>query len=83
MCGRKKLTAVSTSMVFETPAGPIAIPKVKRIKCEACGEQFFDHQANRILDGYRSREFLRRKRRATTKGPFRKQISRGTPRLVR
>jgi hypothetical protein len=31
----------------------ISIPRVKRQKCFSCNEEFFDHQANLLIDPYR------------------------------
>jgi YgiT-type zinc finger domain-containing protein len=55
MCGSKKLKVVSGKMVFQTPQGNVAIPRVTRQRCESCGEQFFDHESNKVLEQYRGR----------------------------
>jgi len=46
-------------MIFKTPKGEISIPRVPRQQCDNCGEQFFDHAANEILDRYRGEQPLR------------------------
>ncbi|OHB77374.1 MAG: hypothetical protein A2Z34_11580 [Planctomycetes bacterium RBG_16_59_8] len=40
------------------------IPNVRRQKCPSCGEEFFDEEANRVLDRYRGK----RKRSAIVVG---------------
>jgi hypothetical protein len=42
-------------MSFQTPEGKIVIPKITRQKCDNCGEEFFDHDPNKVLDQYRGR----------------------------
>jgi DNA-directed RNA polymerase subunit RPC12/RpoP len=42
-------------MSFETQKGKVTIPKVPRQRCNNCGEQFFDHESNIVLDRYRGK----------------------------
>lgn len=49
------LKTIVDEMFFQTPAGEVAIPEVTRVKCDDCGEEFFDHEANKVLDQYRGR----------------------------
>jgi YgiT-type zinc finger domain-containing protein len=55
ICDSSKIKTVTSKMSFQTPDGEIVIPKITRQKCETCGEEFFDHEANEVLDQYRGR----------------------------
>jgi len=58
ICGSDHIKAVSGSMTFKTPKGEVSIPKVSRQQCANCGEQFFDHESNVILDRYRGKQSI-------------------------
>ena len=53
ICESKKMKIVKGEVRFQTHKGEIVVPDVTRQKCLACGEEFFDHQANLVLDAYR------------------------------
>jgi len=53
-CASRKIKAFTGAMTFPTPQGVVTIPNVTREKCANCGEEFFDHAANAVLDQYRS-----------------------------
>lgn len=55
ICNSDKLKTVTGELSFETSIGSVKIPEVTRIRCEVCHEEFFDHEANIILDQYRRR----------------------------
>jgi YgiT-type zinc finger domain-containing protein len=55
ICGSNQIKPLSGRMVFKTPQGEITIPKVPRQRCNNCGEQFFDHESNKVLDRYRGK----------------------------
>jgi len=59
ICGSDQIKAVSGSMTFKTPKGEVSIPKVSRQQCTNCGEQFFDHESNVILDRYRGKQSIK------------------------
>jgi YgiT-type zinc finger domain-containing protein len=54
-CNSDKLKTVTGELSFETSKGEVKIPEVTRIRCEVCHEEFFDHEANVILDRYRGK----------------------------
>lgn len=56
ICESKKLKIVKGEICFQTHKAKIVIPNVTRQKCLDCGEEFFDHQANLILDKYRCKK---------------------------
>jgi YgiT-type zinc finger domain-containing protein len=53
LCGSGKIKQVCGK--FRAHAGNriIVIPSVKRQLCASCGEEFFDREANAVLDLYR------------------------------
>lgn len=55
ICDSSKIKTVTSKMSFQTCDGEVVIPKITRQKCENCGEEFFDHEANKVLDQYRGR----------------------------
>ncbi len=55
ICNSTKLKTVSGGLSFETSKGKVEIPEVTRIRCEVCHEEFFDHEANVLLDQYRGK----------------------------
>lgn len=55
ICGSHQIKKVTGKMTFKTPTGKVTIPKVPRQRCANCGEQFFDHEANKVLDRYREK----------------------------
>ncbi len=55
ICGSKKLKVISGKMTFQMSRSETTIPRVTRPRCETCGEQFFDHEANKVLDHYRGK----------------------------
>jgi len=71
ICGSNQIKAVNGKMTFKTPKGEISIPRVPRQQCDNCGEQFFDHAANAILDRYRGEQPIRlRKKTGITECPM-------------
>lgn len=58
ICGANMIKVVSGKISFQTPRGKIIVPNITRQKCFACNEEFFNHQANLILDEYRCRKKL-------------------------
>ncbi len=59
ICGSDQIKAVTGKMTFKTSKGEVTIPKVPRQRCANCGEQFFDHEANKVLDRYRGKRRLK------------------------
>jgi YgiT-type zinc finger domain-containing protein len=55
ICNSKKLKAITGELSFETAKGSVTIPEITRMRCEVCHEEFFDHEANVILDRYRGK----------------------------
>lgn len=55
ICDSNKIRTVTGEISFQTPDGKIVIPKITRQKCYDCGEEFFDHEANKVLDRYRGK----------------------------
>jgi len=53
ICNSTELKTVTGELSFETAKGEVKIPEVTRIRCQVCHEEFFDHEANVILDHYR------------------------------
>ncbi|MDD5675000.1 MAG: YgiT-type zinc finger protein [Chitinivibrionales bacterium] len=53
ICGSIKIKQVSGEFKAHTGKRIIVIPSVKRQQCASCGEEFFDREANAILDRYR------------------------------
>ncbi len=53
ICDSDQIINVEGKITFETPSGEVTIPKVLRQHCSNCGEEFFDHECNMILDRYR------------------------------
>lgn len=53
ICASRKIKVSTGAITFQAAKGVVSIPNVKREKCENCGEEFFDHVANVILDQYR------------------------------
>ena len=49
ICGSKKIRSIRTAFKVNTPHGVYTIPSVPRQRCNACEEEFFDNQSNRIL----------------------------------
>lgn len=56
ICESKRMKIVKGKISFQTPEGEIIVPNVTRQKCLACGEEFFDHKANLVLDEYRRKK---------------------------
>ena len=56
ICESNRIKIVKEKISFQTPEGGIVIPNVTRQKCLACDEEFFDHQANLVLDRYRGKK---------------------------
>lgn len=56
ICKSKKMKIVKGKISFQTPKGKTIVPNVTRQKCLTCGEEFFDHQANLVLDEYRCKK---------------------------
>lgn len=52
-CNSRKIKILMGTMTFQTAKGAVTVPNVTREKCENCGEEFFDHAANAVLDQYR------------------------------
>ena len=55
ICYSSKIKTVTGEISFKTPKGEITIPEVTRIKCDNCGEEFFNREANMMLDHYRGK----------------------------
>ncbi len=53
ICTSRKIKVITGAITFQTASGAVTIPHVTREKCENCGEEFFDHEANLILDQFR------------------------------
>jgi YgiT-type zinc finger domain-containing protein len=53
LCGSLKIKQVQEEFKARVGKRTIVIPSVKRQKCASCGEEFFDREANIILDRYR------------------------------
>jgi YgiT-type zinc finger domain-containing protein len=49
-CGEKKLRVVCEDVAFGKGAARRVIPQVTFLRCDACGEQLFDHEANQKID---------------------------------
>ena len=64
MCHSDRIKKISGEMKFQTPGGLVTIPQVSRQKCEVCEDEFFDHEANRVLDKYRGSAYLKSKKNA-------------------
>lgn len=56
ICGSNQINSISGKMVFKTAEGEITIPKVPRQRCSNCSEEFFDHEANKVLDRHRGKK---------------------------
>lgn len=56
ICESRNIKFVKNNIKFQTSKGRIIIPNVPRQKCFSCGEEFFDHHANLIIDKYRSKK---------------------------
>lgn len=52
VCGTKKLRFIRAAFKANLPGGSLTIPSVPRQRCARCVEEFFDREANRILDQY-------------------------------
>ena len=55
-CESRKMKIVKGEISFQTPKGVTVVPDVIRQKCLTCGEEFFDHHANLVLDEYRCKK---------------------------
>ena len=64
ICESDQLREVSGKLSFQSHAGEVKIPKVTRTKCDTCGEEFFDREANKILDQYRGRSISNKRSKA-------------------
>lgn len=53
MCESLKIKIITGQITFKTADNKITVPEVTRTKCENCGEEFFDREANKVLDQYR------------------------------
>jgi len=53
LCGSRDLSIVNNEFKVLKKKKPVIISSVKRQKCGKCGEEFFDHMANSVLDEYR------------------------------
>ncbi len=58
ICESERIKVITGELTFQTHEGQTTIPNVKRQKCLSCGEEFFDHQANLVLDRYRCKKAL-------------------------
>lgn len=55
MCGSIKIKRVKKTLTFNTKKGKVKVPNLEFDTCDSCKEQFFDEEANRIIDTYVSR----------------------------
>ena len=53
LCGSIKIKQTRGEFKARVGKRIIVIPSVKRQQCASCGEEFFDREANAILDRYR------------------------------
>ena len=54
LCGSAKIKQVRGEFKARTGKRIIIIPSVQRQRCDSCGEEFFDREANALLDIYRN-----------------------------
>jgi YgiT-type zinc finger domain-containing protein len=52
-CGSADLREVTSTFNARVGKKTINIPAVSRQRCASCGEEYFGHEANAVLDGYR------------------------------
>lgn len=55
MCGSIKIKRVKKTLTFNIKKGKVKVPNLEFDACDSCNEQFFDEEANKIIDTYVSR----------------------------
>ena len=53
LCGSNNLLKVTDPFMATLKKKSIIVPRVSRQKCPKCGEEYFNHEANVLLDRYR------------------------------
>ena len=52
-CERRALRRVVGPVTFKRRGRPMTVKDVPPLRCEACGEELFDQESNRVLDAAR------------------------------
>ncbi len=52
MCGNIKIKRVKKTLTFNTKKGKVKVSNLVFDECDSCKEQFFDEEANKIIDTY-------------------------------
>jgi YgiT-type zinc finger domain-containing protein len=52
ICGSRALKPVHGSIVLRVKRRKFTVPDLDFIRCDACGEQLFDSEANRKIDAF-------------------------------
>ncbi len=55
ICGSIKMKRVKKTLTFNTKKRKVKVPNLEFDACDSCKEQFFDEEANKIIDTYVSR----------------------------
>lgn len=67
MCGSRRVQQVCEDVPFNIAGRRIVVPLVTFARCDACNEQFFDHEANQKIDAVIFPPHPRSSKRKTTR----------------